>query len=391
MVPFRPKRSAVWLVVLLAAVAGCLSGVAGCEVQKSENPLSPSVAGPIAGVEISAPRPVEPAQGSRLKGSQQPIRLMVENANTNGVRPLSYTFEVASDNAFQTKLFARSNVNPGTDGKTAVILDPLTLGRGYYWRARAEDGANTGPFVTVAFEVLPQPDLGVPPLVSPINNERVSSLRPTLTVGPSTRNAAVGSLTYEAQIALDVAFGQIVAAGTSPETGGQITFVPPDLPASRPHYWRARSSDGETTSPWSATQTFQTPAAPTPAPSPSPGPTPGGSCASSNGTAIVACISAKYPDKRAPVGSLAQRQANMGFLRDRIIEAGKCGGLDLGYNLKRGGPDLSIDFLAWRRSDGAMGIDLGFDYDNFGTTLVLYWGEAGLGASYLAYPAVSCQ
>ena len=28
--------------------------------------------------------------------------------------------------------------------------------------------------------------------------------------------------------------------------------------------------------------------------------------------------------------SLSQRQANMAFLRDRIIEAGRCGGLDLG-------------------------------------------------------------
>ena len=55
------------------------------------------------------------------------------------------------------------------------------------------------------------------------------------------------------------------------------------------------------------------------------------------------------------LSALGQRQANMEFLRDRIIEAGKCGGLDLGLNLKRGGPDISIDFLAWRRSDGAMG------------------------------------
>jgi hypothetical protein len=81
----------------------------------------------------------------------------------------------------------------------------------------------------------------------------------------------------------------------------------------------------------------------------------------------------------------------MEFLRDRIIEAGKCGGLDLGRNLKRGGPEISIDFLAWRRSDGEMGVDLGFDYDNYGTTLVLYWGEAGLGATYTPYGPVSCQ
>jgi hypothetical protein len=90
------------------------------------------------------------------------------------------------------------------------------------------------------------------------------------------------------------------------------------------------------------------------------------------------------------VGSLGERQANMAFIRDRMIEAGKCGGLDLGQNLKRGGPDLSIDFLAWRRADGDMGVDIGFDYDNFSVPLRLAWGEAGLGASYKPYPAVPC-
>ena len=107
MVTLRSNRVAAWPVVLLAAIA------AGCGVEKSENPLSPSVAGPIAGVEISAPRASEPAPGAKLKASQQPLRLMVENANSNGVRPLSYTFEVASDSAFQNKVFARSSVTPG--------------------------------------------------------------------------------------------------------------------------------------------------------------------------------------------------------------------------------------------------------------------------------------
>ena len=52
--------------------------------------------------------------------------------------------------------------------------------------------------------------------------------------------------------------------------------------------------------------------------------------------------------RRAGVSS-ATRRSNMEFLRDRIIEAGLCGGLDLGWNLKRGGPDISVDFLAERR------------------------------------------
>lgn len=386
MVPFRSNRSALWLLVLAA--------VAGCGVEKSENPLSPSVAGPIAGVEISAPRATEPAPGTKLKHSQQPIRLTVANANTNGMRPLSYTFEVASDSAFQSKVFARSSVTPGTNGNTTVTLEPLIVGKGYYWRARAEDGANTGPFVMASFEVLPQPELSVPTLLSPINNERVGSLRPTLTAAPSTRNAAVGPLTYEGQVAIDVAFAQIIAAGSATESGGHVTFVPTELLPNHQHFWRVRATDGETTTAWSPTQTFTTPAAaPPPPPPPSPGPVPGASCASNSGPAIVACVSAKYPERRAPVGSLSQRQENMMFLRDRIIEAGKCGGLDLGWNLKRGGPEISIDFLAWRRSDGSMGVDLGMDYDNIGITLQLYWGEAGIpNTFYTPYPgAFSCS
>ena len=33
---------------------------AACETSKSANPLSPSVAGPIPGVEITAPKPLSP-------------------------------------------------------------------------------------------------------------------------------------------------------------------------------------------------------------------------------------------------------------------------------------------------------------------------------------------
>jgi hypothetical protein len=102
-------------------------------------------------------------------------------------------------------------------------------------------------------------------------------------------------------------------------------------------------------------------------------------------------VSAKYPDKLAAGVSSSQRVANMEFLRDRIIEAGKCGGLNLGWNLKRGGPERSVDFLAWHRGDGDMGVDIGFDYDNTSAPLHLQWSEAGLGATFEAYPGVSCS
>jgi hypothetical protein len=136
---------------------------------------------------------------------------------------------------------------------------------------------------------------------------------------------------------------------------------------------------------------FKTPSPAAPPPTPTPNPNPGGgSCALGNGPAIIACISAKYADRRAPVGSLGERQTNMAFLRDRVIEAGKCSGLDYGWNLKRGGPELSIDVIAWKRPDGNMGVDIGYDYDNISKTLQLVWSEVDLNASYAPYPAVSC-
>jgi hypothetical protein len=366
--------------------------LAGCEAQKSSTPLSPSVAGPIAGVNITAPKLVEPAQGFKYKESQQPIKLVVENATTTGVRPITYMFEVATDSAFTSKVYARSGVPPGDNNRTSVQIDRLDLGRAYYWRAKADDGANSSEFASSQFELLPKPLLNAPALVSPINGATASSRRPAFTVNDSDRNNGVGAVSYEFQVATDQAFTKIAAAGISDETPGQTTFTPgADLAPSLLHYWRVRAGDGDTTSAWSGTQTFQTPSpAPSPSPSPTPGPRPG-TCASNNGPAIASCIAAKYPEYLAAGVSLSQRQANMSFLRDRIIEAGKCGGLDLGQNLKRGGPDLSIDFLAWRQSGGDMGVDLATDYDNTSNPLRLGWSEAGFGASYKAYAVGSCS
>ena len=82
-----------------AAGAGALSLAAtGCvKTEKSENPLSPTVAGPIAGVNITQPQPVEPSQGIRIANNLQPVTLSLQNAATTGVRPISYRFEIATD------------------------------------------------------------------------------------------------------------------------------------------------------------------------------------------------------------------------------------------------------------------------------------------------------
>jgi len=319
-----------------AALSGVLLlTLAACEAKKSSNPLSPSVAGPIPGVVISAPVLLEPAQGFKFKESEQPIRLVIQNATTSGVRPLTYSFEVASDSTFGTKVFSRAGVSPGDGGKTSVQIDRLEIGRSYYWRARAEDGANTGTFATAGFEIYPKPAVNPPIAVSPVNNEQVNST-PTLRVHNVTYIGPVNSLGYEFQVAIDQGFAQLKAAGIVVEGSGDTLFNSSPLPAGTTHYWRARASDGETTSAWSATQTFRTAAAPPPAPpAPGPGPAPGGPCISSSPQKIVECERAKY-------GHMSPSQT-VDFLRAtaRSLTANAISGAPFGVLRKAGGTNCN--------------------------------------------------
>src|SRR6516164_9066071 len=137
------RRSTLWLLPVLL--------LAGCEEAKSANPTSPSIAGPIAGVTISAPKLLQPAAGSQLSFEQQPITLVLANSTSTGIRPLTYVFQISTDSAFGTTLFSQTGVAAGTSGQTTFRLpSSLSADHTYYWRARAEDGANTGDFAAPA-------------------------------------------------------------------------------------------------------------------------------------------------------------------------------------------------------------------------------------------------
>src|SRR5262245_8975744 len=279
----------------LAAVCGLLLlSLGACQTSKSENPTAPTVAGPIAGVTISAPVLLEPSQGFKFKENEQPIRLVVQNATTNGARPLSYAFEVATDSGFTAKVFSRAGVAPGGDNKTSIQIDRLEIGRSYFWRAWAEDGANTGTAASAGFDIFPRASVAAPSPVSPVNNEQIATTSPTLRAANAAIVGPVGFLGYEFQIATDQAFTQLKAAGIVNEGAGQTTFSSSPLPNGSSLFWRVRASDGETASGWSITQTFRTPAAPAPGPSPNPSPNPGAPCNSSNPQAIVECERAKF-------------------------------------------------------------------------------------------------
>lgn len=319
-----------------AALAVLLLPLGACEAQKSSSPLSPSVAGPIPGVQISAPKLLEPAQGFRYRESEQPIKLLIENASSTGVRPVTYMFEVATDTEFSTKVFARSGIPAGEGGRTSVQIDRLDLGRAYYWRARADDGANSSQFATSQFEVLPKPQLAAPSLLSPINGERTASRRPRLTIRNADRNAAVTDVSYEFQVSTDQSFATLATAGVVLEGPGQTSFTPAgDLLTDRAYFWRVRGSDRETTSTWAAAQSFRTPLPVAPAPGPGPGPAPGGPCVSSNPQTIVECERAKY-------GHMSHSQ--MAALMKAIAHSLNTNGIGGGpYGILRKGSGTSCD------------------------------------------------
>ena len=129
---------------------------------------------------------------------------------------------------------------------------------------------------------------------------------------------------------------------------------------------------------------------PGPGPSPSPGPGNGGSCASNNGDAIVQCVARPTRPGLAAGVSLDQRIANMEFLRDRVIEAGICGGLDLAWNKKRGSGPHSIDALAWRHGVDDV-VDIGSAYDDTSRPLSLQWGIVAGPPGYDPYPRPTCK
>jgi hypothetical protein len=145
-------------------------------------------------------------------------------------------------------MVSRSNISPGGNGRTSVNLPDKPPATALFWRARAQDGANTGPFSSaVKFSVVTPIEIGAPPLKSPVNGVTVDHNPPHLLFGNAPVTGPAGSLSYLVQVATDQAFTQIVFS----EQGG---FIEPDAGhadgvalTSTTSYWRVRASAGGNT------------------------------------------------------------------------------------------------------------------------------------------------
>lgn len=302
----------------LCAVLPLALVVTACEASKSANPLSPTVAGPIPGVNISAPKLLEP-NGAQVPADRQPVTLLIENASSTGARPLSYDFEIAVDAGFTNVVFARQAVEPGTAGRTSVRLaDALATERNYFWRARAADGANAGPYSAAAgFRVYSPIVIEAPTPRAPAANSTTSSVQPTFSWTNAQRTGPVGTVTYFLEVADSDSFANKLTVDVNEQPNTTSYTSPVSLPTSKVLYWHVRAYDPTTTGPWSPTLAFRTPdpAPLPPTPTPTPTPTPGnrnhvppGPLSVERAEQVVRATAAEFPGLMAVFGSDAQAE-----------------------------------------------------------------------------------
>jgi hypothetical protein len=325
--------------LLLSLVAAL--GVSGCAAEKSSNPLTPTVAGPIPGVDITAPKVLTPA-ATKIPVDQQPLTLLAENASSSGVRPLTYLFEIATDTGFANKVFIRDNVAPGDGGRTSLRLpDRLAPERTYFWRARAQDGANTGPYSSpAAFDVYTPIVVGAPTLIAPAPNEVLTTAHPRFVLGNAPRSGPVGSIGYVIEVSDTDSFANKLGIWTFGESSGQTTWdAPADLPFSKTVFWHARAFDPTTNGPWSETRVFQTGAAPVVTPPPGGGGGGGGggnweSCPTGDKQQLSECVVAAVNPAHTEAGAFEVTKRIAWLLR------GEGGGL----LIKNGGENI----VSWK-------------------------------------------
>jgi hypothetical protein len=362
------------LPVLFAAV--CAVGLAGCEQTKSASPLSPSLAGPIAGVVISSPAPMQPAAGQKFKDSEQPLTLTFSNADSNGVRPFKLQLQIGADAAFATVVYSQGGIEPAADGVNKIVLPArLQAGRNYFWRTKADDGANASDWSEpIPFEILQPIVIGVPNPVSPVGGVRVTgATTAALRAQNGVSSGPHGVLSYQFQASTTPSFSAMIANIPVPQGNGETSYTVGHPSPDTLVYWRVRITDGTNEGAWSRVETYRTPAAPTPPPGPGPGPVnPGGPCISSNPEIIVQCERAKF-------GHMSNDQM-LQFMRNvaKSLNSNGIGGGPWGILRKSGGHNCggySCDVVCAGNGGGQRQYDVLGDID--GAQVPMFSGPIG--------------
>jgi hypothetical protein len=239
----------------------CLVAAVACTKTSSTSPTATGSTAADAALtgSVVAPRSLTPANNAIIANAAQPVTLIVQNAVVTKAGGTTYTFEVATDSAFVTKVQTKDGVAEGTSGQTGVKLDPLPPSASYYWHARATGGGTTGLFGTVfKFTIGPPITVNAPVPIAPLTGSTTIA-RPALRVTNATRSGVTGPITYLFEISTTAAFATTLVSGTNTEGINETGFIPTaDLPSTGLLYWRATAvdaADGINSAP-SAVQSF---------------------------------------------------------------------------------------------------------------------------------------
>src|SRR5262252_2091359 len=237
---------------------------AGCS--NSSSPTSPTATAAATTdasltASVTAPRPLTPANGSTIANLAQPVTLTVQNAVVTKSGGTTYTFEVASDAAFSSKVQTKDGIAEGSNGQTAVKLDALAPAKDYYWHARATGGGTTGVFGSVyKFTIGPAITINAPTPIAPLNGTATGG-RPTLRATNATRTGPAGAISYRFEISNASSFASIISTGTVSEGVNETGYTPAaELPINVTLFWRVTAIDpaNGVSSPPSAAQSFVT-------------------------------------------------------------------------------------------------------------------------------------
>src|SRR5262245_12620109 len=255
------KSLTLWSgVALLVAAAACSKSNPTRPTNAESTPETASVTDAVSGITLTTPQPSSPAEGASFKFTEQPITLVVKNAVSTGSTPLTYTFEVASDAAFASKVITKEGVAQG-NGSTSLALDKLAADKTYYWRSRASAGSVAGPFTTGrSFKVGPEVVIQAPVLGDPVTNATVDE-QPTLTVNRVSRTGPADQILYRFELSDASSFGSVVYSTTVPERT-DLPYTPHKVTRAlheKTYFWRVQSSDPASgvNSPFSAVAQFK--------------------------------------------------------------------------------------------------------------------------------------
>ena len=265
----KPKSLILCTALVLLALGTAACSKEATPAQPSATSTGPAAAADgssstvqaVSGATLTVPTLLTPADAAQLTFASQPLTLVIGNAVSTKSTPLTYTFEVATDAAFATKVYTKSGVAQGSGAQTSLPIDKLKGATAYFWRVRCNDGTTDGPNAKArTFTVGPEVVLQAPVLGDPAPGSTVGE-SPTLNVNKVSRTGPAGAIVYRFEISEQSTFNALVYSANVSERS-DLPYTPHAINArlgEKTYFWRVQASDpaNAVISPYSGAGSFK--------------------------------------------------------------------------------------------------------------------------------------